>query len=193
MVIGGTPSGWSDVTCGIPQGSELGSTLFLIYINDLPEVVKSMVKLFADDTKLYSVVNNQQEAEKLQTDLANICMWSEKWLLNFNIGKCKHMYIGKINENEQREYSMTKNNERRSIITIQKEKDLGVTIDNQMKFVSHFQASVKKANRIGIIKRTFSYIDKTVFLNLYKALVRPHLQYGSTVWSVLYKKDQVAI
>ena len=103
-----------------------------------------MVKLFADDTKLYSVVNYQQEAEKLQTDLDNICMWSEKWQLNFNIGKCKHMRIVKINENEQREYYMTKNNQRQSIITIQEEKDLGVTIDNQMKFVSHIQASVKK-------------------------------------------------
>ena len=148
-----------------------------------------MVKLFADDTKFYSVVNNQQEAEKLQTDLDNICMWSEKWQLNFYIGKCKHMHIGKINENEQREYYITKNNQRRSIITIQEEKDLGVTIDNQMKFVSHIQASVKKANRnLGIIKKTFSHSDKTVFLNVYKALVRPNLEYGSTVWSVLYKK-----
>ena len=67
-----------------------------------------MVKLFADDTKLYSVVNDQQETEELQTDLANICMWAEKWQLNFNIEKCKHMLIGKINENEQREYYMTK-------------------------------------------------------------------------------------
>ena len=69
VVIGVAPSSWSDVTGGIPQGSVLGPTLFLIYINDLPDVVKSMVKLFADDTKLYSVVNNQQEAEELQTDL----------------------------------------------------------------------------------------------------------------------------
>ena len=96
-----------------------------------------MVKLFTDDTKLYSVINNQQEAEELQTDFDNICMWSEKWLLNFNIGKCKHNHISKINENEQREYYMIKNNQRRSIITIQEEKDLGVTIDNQVKFVSH--------------------------------------------------------
>ena len=108
MVIGGAPSSWSDVTNGIPQGSVLGPTLFLIYINDLPDVVKSMVKLFAHDTKLYSVVNNQQEAEELQTDLDNIGMWSEKWQLNFNIGKCKNMHIGKINENEQRESYMTK-------------------------------------------------------------------------------------
>ena len=63
-----------------------------------------------------------------------------------------------------------------------------------MKFVSHIQTSVKKANRnLGIIRRTFSYIDKTVFLNLYKAVVRPHLEYGSTVCSVLYKKSQIAI
>ena len=77
VVICGAPSIWSDVTSGIPQDSVLGPTLFLIYINDLTDVVKSMVKLFADDTKLYSMVNNQQEAEELQTDLDNICMWSE--------------------------------------------------------------------------------------------------------------------
>ena len=52
---------------------------------------------------------------------------------------------------------------------------------------------VKKANRnLGIINRTFSYLDKTVFLNLYKSIVRPHLEYASTVWSVLYKKDCVS-
>ena len=66
------------------------------------------MKLFADDTKLYSVENNQQEAEKLHTELDNICMWSEKWQLNFNIEKCKPIRIVKINENEQREYYMTK-------------------------------------------------------------------------------------
>ena len=77
LIIGGAPSVWSNVTSGIPQGSVLGLTLFLIYINDLTDVVKSMVNFFADDTKLYSVVNNQQEAEELQTDLDNICMWSE--------------------------------------------------------------------------------------------------------------------
>ena len=53
---------------------------------------------------------------------------------------------------------------------------------------------VKKANRnLGIIKRTFSYLDKTVFLNLYKSIVHPHLECASTVWSVLYKKDCISI
>lgn len=83
MVIGGTPSSWSDVTSEISQCSVLGPTLFLIYIYDLPEVVKSMVKLFVDDTKLYSVVNSQQEAEKIQTDLDNICMWSKQMAVEF--------------------------------------------------------------------------------------------------------------
>ena len=53
---------------------------------------------------------------------------------------------------------------------------------------------VKKANRnLGIIKRTFSYQDKTIFLNLYKSIVRPNLEYASTVWSVIYKKDSISI
>ena len=70
------------------------------------------------------------------------------------------------------------------------QKDLGVAIDNKLKFVPHIQAMVKKANRnLGLIKRTFSYLDKTVFLNLYKTIVRPHLEYAS----VLYKKDCISI
>lgn len=192
VVVGGSQSEWSNVTSGIPQGSVLGPTLFLIYINDLPDVVRCMVKLFADDTKLYAVVNNQQQAEELQTDLINMCKWSEDWQIDFNLGKCKYMHIGRGNEHEN--YYMIKNDKRTTIKTVQEEKDLGVTVDNKLKFVSHIQNSVKKANRnLGIIKRTFSYLDKTVFLNLFKALVRPHLEYGSTVWSVLYKKDKIAI
>ena len=53
---------------------------------------------------------------------------------------------------------------------------------------------VKKANRnLGTIKRTFSYMDKIIFLNLYKALVHPQIEYTSTVWTVIYKKDCISI
>ena len=82
-LIGGAPSSWSDVISGIPQGSVLGSAVFQLYINDLPNVVKSMVKLFADDKKLYSVVNDQQEAEELQTDLDNILHVVRKMAVEF--------------------------------------------------------------------------------------------------------------
>ena len=57
MVLNGEESQWSPVTSGIPQNSVLGPVLFLLYINDLPDVVNNLVKLFADDTKHYAVVN----------------------------------------------------------------------------------------------------------------------------------------
>ncbi len=77
---------------------------------------------------------------------------------------------------------------------VNEEKDLGVVMDKNLKFVAHIQTVVKKANRmLGVIKRTFKYIDKEVFLNLYKAIVRPHLEYASNVWSVIYKKDATLI
>jgi hypothetical protein len=66
---------------GIPQGSVLEPILFTIYINDLPDVVKNVAKLFADDTKLYAAVNNTNDEIKLQGDIDRLMQWSKEWLL----------------------------------------------------------------------------------------------------------------
>ena len=76
--ISGHLSDWADVLSGIPQGSVLGPTLFLIFINDLPDRVNSLVKIFADDTKMYSIINDQSDIDSLQKDLDNLAEWSEK-------------------------------------------------------------------------------------------------------------------
>ena len=75
------------------------------------------------------------------------------------------------------------------------EKDLGVTFDQKLKFTDHINNKVNKANRnVGLIFRTFTYImNKEMFLNLYKSIVRPHLEYASTVWSPMFKKDKILI
>lgn len=165
----------------------LGPILFLIYINDLPDVVHNIVKLFADDTKLYSVVNTSNQQEQLQDDINNLSEWSDKWLLKFNISKCKHLHLGPENN-----YTYTMNNE--TVTTCNTEKDLGVYIDNKLKFQEHISRQIKKANsKVGIIKRTFTFMDKEMFLVLYKSLVRPHLEYGSNIWSVIYKKELIAL
>ena len=80
----GASSDWADVTSGIPQGSVLGPTLCLIYINDLPDVVHSFVKLFADDAKLYAVVNTANDASIVQQDLTRVDKWSDVWQIKFN-------------------------------------------------------------------------------------------------------------
>ena len=113
--------------------------------------------------------------------------------MDFNIKKCKRLHIGKHQYNE--DYTMENNNgERCQIQNVTEEEDLGVIIDTNLKFDSHITAKINKANRnLGIINRSFTYMDKPMFLNLYKALVRPHLEYASPVWSPFLRKQQVAI
>ena len=82
-----TSSDWADVTSAIPQGSVLRPTLFLIYINDLPDVVHNFVKLFADDAKLYAVVNTVDDAKTVQDDLFRIDNWSDIWQIRSNYKK----------------------------------------------------------------------------------------------------------
>jgi hypothetical protein len=75
VVLNGPNSKWTDVTSGIPQGSVLGPILFTMYINDLPDVVHNVAKLFADDTKLYATVNNTNDEIKLQGDIDRLMQW----------------------------------------------------------------------------------------------------------------------
>ena len=83
------------VTSGIPQGSVLGPILFVIYINDLPEVVDedSFIFLFADDTKVFRQIRNDLDRDQLQKDISNLLSWSEKWLLKFHPDKCKYKIV----------------------------------------------------------------------------------------------------
>ena len=85
--INGKNSDWRNVTSGIPQGSVLGPILFLIYINDLPSVVRCLIKLFADDAKLYQIIRRNQDRVELQGDISNSKDWSIIWKMFFNIKK----------------------------------------------------------------------------------------------------------
>ena len=87
--INGETSNRKEDTSGIPQGSVLGPILFVIYINDLPEAVESEAYLFADDTKIFRVINSLDDQHILQNDLVKLENWSDKWLLKFHPEKCK--------------------------------------------------------------------------------------------------------
>ena len=85
VVLNGQCSSWSSVLAGVPQGSILGPLLFFIYINDLPENLQSTVKLFEDDTSLFSTVYEPNiSASQLESDLKKISHWAYKWKMNFN-------------------------------------------------------------------------------------------------------------
>ena len=144
----------------------------MIYINDIDETVNSKILKFADDTKLFRVISSENDICKLQNDLSGLCHWSKEWLMLFNIDKCKVMHIG--HGNVKATYSMN------GIILneVSDERDLGVIVENNLKCSKQCAKVVNTANRIiGMIKRSFSYLSKDITIQLYKSLVRPHLEY----------------
>lgn len=152
----------------------------------------STVKLFADDTKLYSSIESEEDCNKLQHDIDNLSEWSSKWLLQFNVGKCKSLHIGRRNHKHQ--YHMDVDGERVNIAQVSEEKDIGVTFDDRMKFDKHISNIVSKANqRVGLIRRSFEFMDREMFLTLYKTLIRPTLEYATVIWSPWLNKHIVAI
>ena len=193
VVINGQSSEWSEVTSGVPQGSVLGPLLFILYVNDLPDQVNSYCKLFADDAKLYKELQNLDDFETMQDDLNKLCQWTIKWLMLFNVDKCKVMHIGK--GNPRFEYEMSDNNGNIKVLkSVDCEKDLGVYLQDNLKFDKHISLTVNRANRlIGVIKRAFSYLEEETLLVLYKTLIRPILDYGNIIWFPTLKKDIRAV
>ena len=85
VVLNGQTSSWRPILAVVPQGSILGPLLFLIYINDLPNELKSNAKLFADDTSLFTIVKDENEsANVLNNDLLLISKWAFNWKMLFN-------------------------------------------------------------------------------------------------------------
>ena len=99
VVLGGKKSEWKSVTSGIPQGSVLGPILFTIFINDMPEVVHSCMKLFADDAKVFRAIESVEDISLIQDDIDKLLHWSSIWQLPLNINKCKCVHYGKDNPN----------------------------------------------------------------------------------------------
>ena len=183
------PAGPAISTPGIPQGSILGPILFTVFINDLPDCVHSVCKIFADDTKVYDSCTNQA---RLQDDLHSLHDWSNKWQLHFNASKCKCLHYGRGNPITK--YTITPMDASATIQDCTEEKDLGVIFDDTLKFDIHITTAINKANMmIGLIRRNFSFIDKDTFNKLYKALVRPHLEYAHCIWYPQFKRQSVAI
>ncbi|XP_070173493.1 uncharacterized protein [Littorina saxatilis] len=170
---------------GFVAGSVCGPLLFVIYINDLPEVCSCPVRLFADDTKVYTRSDTEGGPEALQHDLDSLQQWSDNWLLRFHPDKCHTLKLG--NKKSEAKYFMKGKRGGVDVnIELQEsevEKDLGVHVDNRLSFKEHVSIVSGKANQIvGVIRRTFDYLTEEMFIQLYKSLVRPKLEYGHSVW-----------
>ena len=188
VVLNGYHSGLISVTSGVPQGSVLGPLLFIIYINDLPSAVSSSTKMFADDTKMYRNVASASGSTALQTDVDALAGWSDRWQLPFNVDKCKVLHIGANNVHHQ--YTMRGV----TLASTETERDLGIHVDTALKFRKHAASAAAKANQIlGVIRRSFELLNVITLPLLYKALVRPHLEFGNVAWGPFNRADQLLV
>ena len=212
--VNGHISSSAPVTSGIPQGSVLGPILFVIYINDLPEVLNdgSIAFLFADDTKMFRQIKTEQDLITQQHDIKKAVEWSNTWMLKFHPDKCVQLGLGKNNEIEKSYHASINGHPMKRKICEKDvpkkfendlcshkyhydmdghilkrsrcEKDIGVHVDTELNFSEHVTKAVNKANRImGITRKTFSCLNKSTFLPIFKGLIRPQLEYAAPVWS----------
>ena len=144
--------------------------------------------LYADDLKIFNEIKGEEDIETQQQHLEKLYDWSQYSLLTFHPDKCVVMRIAKNQKKLATKPYYNMDATRLKIV--EQEKNLGVVVDSQLKFEEHITRIVKKANSgMGMIRRSFLYLDKDMFKKLFIAMVRPHLEYGATIWNPHLKKQ----
>ena len=160
--------------------------MFLIYMNDIPDIITSTAKLLSDDTKISWQINNIEDSIALQIDLTTLNLWADRWQMKFNPTKCEVMRISHNKDKRSTRYNIS-GTELRNVSNY---KDLGVIMASDLKWSKHVEQIVHKANRVlGLFKRTVGGKNEDIFSNLYKTLVCPILEYACLVWSSHLAKD----
>ena len=181
VVINGKASTLLTIGAGVPQGSILGPLLFLIYINDLVDDIDSCIKLFADDTSLYVIVDNEFEASvQLNKDLDTISSWANQWLVSFNPNKTESMVISKRTVGDRHPPLLMNDVQIREV---EHHKHLGVIISDNLSWNTHVEDIVKKASsRLNMMRRVKYLLDRYTLERVYLSFIRPLLEYADSVW-----------
>ena len=184
VVLNGHCSTWEEVLAGVPQGSILGPLFFLIFINDLPDGLQSNVKIFADDTSLFSVmIDSLRSSNLLNTDLALIEDWAFQWKMLFNPDPSKQaievLFSRRATHTPHPVLTFNDN----VICSKDSHKHLGMILDKKLTFGHHLKEKISKANKgIGLITRLYSFLPRKTLINIYKAFIRPHIDYGDVIY-----------
>jgi hypothetical protein len=183
VLINGSLSEWLPVTSGVPQGSILGPLLFLLYINDLPNILSenTLCAIFADDTKIYRNITSHQDHLILQRDINNAQKWSEDWGLKFNQNKCTAISLKRNNKPTEFNYGMNNTQLGRTSDA----PDLGLRITSNLTWNAHINEITSKGlRRMWFLVRTLGY-EAPVKSKLitYITIVRSVLEYNTVIWN----------
>ena len=187
VVVDGETSTSAPVLSGVPQGTVLGPLLFLIYINDMPDVVSegTFIRLFADDCLAYRHIKTEEDQTVLQGDLDKLHEWTIKWGMRFNPGKCQIMHLARTKPR-------TKFYELSNVLleTVDSAKYLGVVVSNDLQWHKQVCAVAKRANSaLHLIARNLHDCPRATRALAYTTLVRPKMEYSASVWDPHLKGD----
>ena len=187
MVLDGKSSQEYPVNAGVPQGSILGPTLFLLYINDLPDHVICDIAIYADDTTLHSKCDQASDlwqqlelASELESDLQDTVDWGKKWLVDFNAGKTQLVSFNQSNNSDSIDAKMGGSvlEEKSSF------KMLGLTFSSKLDWGSYVISIAKTASKkIGALICSMKFLSPEVALHLYKSTIHPCMEYCCHVWA----------
>ena len=181
VVLNGVESNWADVLAGVPQGSILGPLLFLIYINDIVNNIRSSIRLFADDTSIYIIIDDPQTAAFiLNSDLDTINVWANDWLVDFNPTKTTSLLISRRQlpiAHPPLEMNNVILNETTS------HRHLGLTFSNTCNWSDHIQRVTDTAwSRLNLMRALKFKVNRQALEKMYFAFIRPLLEYSDSVW-----------
>ena len=164
---------------GVPQGTVLGPLLFSLHISDSMSDIESEIRLFADDCVCYREIKDIEDTLKLQKDIVRLGIWARKWGMIFQPIKCNMMQQTKKHNKIDTSYTL----EGTVLENVESIKYLGVTIASGLKWNSPIRTVCSRANTtLGFLRRNLFSCPQDMKEAAYKTLVRPILEYGSTVW-----------
>ena len=189
-MVNGIESSAQDIKCGVPQGSNLGPLLFMLFINDLPNCLEHCcVALYADDTCIYCPGDKLADIEiKLNEDLQNISEWLLCNRLALNAKKCEAMLIGSQRRTKNKILSLRIN--ATEIGQVSSCKYLGVFIDSCLSWDKHVEYLCKSTvKNLYLLKRIRHCLSQETALLFYKTIAQSKLDYCDIVWNNTKKKN----
>ena len=178
--VGSKLSDKCSVISGVPQGSVLGPLLFLIFINDLPKCIRDcIVKLFADDCKLYIAFSSPLLLlNPLQIALNSLSVWAGCSQLIIQPTKSAILHVGR--KNPSFDYQL----DNESIPSVETIRDLGVIMNKTLTFDQHIESIVKSAIvKANLILRVFKTRKHSFMIQMFNTFVRPRLEYACQIWN----------